>query len=206
MLEKGMESFVARLTAERDALQVDHDALRNKTWAYAETPPPPFEDVVAALERDPIAAATTYGPIRDRIVARKAEHAADALRLRGLEAELAKLRADIKEHGATVRKVAKERAVAAHIPQYEGWTAVELKDKAADLHSRLKQEMFGREYKFGGYIRDETKIEGMNNELDAVDRLLSTRHGVQTSYADNRIAFAEKDSGEIAGAKRLKRD
>ena len=195
-----MESFVARLTAKRDAVRADHDALQRKVWDHREIVPPAFEDVVAAMERDPIAAAATYAPIRDRIVAHKAEHAADRLRLRGLDAELTKLRDDVRENEQALRKVAKETAMGEFTPKYAEWTAVKLMDRATALYSELKVEMFGRGYKFGGYIRDEEKVERMNTELDALTTLLSARHSVRTIYANNTISFAEDEAS--AGAKR----
>lgn len=201
-----MQSTAAALDAKKDAVQAEYDALWLKTFAHCEIPPPPFEEVVAALERDPQAALATYAPMRDRIVADKAEHAADALRLKALKVEADALRADAKERARVARQVAKEAAVASYLPKFEGWTAPRLEAAAAEMHSRLKRAMFGTEYKFGGYVRDEGKIERLDNELDAMALLLSTRHDIHTSYADNAITFAKKDAGELAGAKRLKRD
>lgn len=208
MLSDSMQTVantLATADAEYATVDAEYDILWKKSfsgpWTHPDVSSPQFEDVFDAFIANPDAAKAKYGPIRESKRAHKKERAENAKKLKEVGGHKDSLSAEIKQHRATLRENAKAQGMAKYTAMHAHLDAEGLKQCGKAVYSRLRTEMFGREYKFGGFLRDEDKIKELDLEVDAIVKLLIP-HNVKTTYVNNEIVFTETES---AGAKRLKR-
>lgn len=190
------EAQLETLQAECSQVAKEKSDLDYKKMFWAE---PKFHDVVDAFRANPAAALRKYSGIQTDLRAKQMAIDAVTARHSELQSQKSKRMLELRDLRAAMRKEKKDRDMAPFVVKYGTMATERLRMQAECVYSKLGSAMASSAAgnKFGwGHDENNTGIQNLDLELDAIAKVLMDNHSVKVSYKNNCILFADSAAGE----------